>query len=241
MSLVCSVIADSSSKCFKVLKFENSNPWTIYGTPTYSTSVHPSGWSDSFYLDSNSAILSPTDNIFNFRNKSFTITWWEYVTVNPSYENGSLSFAVGNHASNTSSYLLLGWKTTSNCFASTGANHANWDIFGDFSLGGTSLNTWINYAFVCKYLNGRYYFTTFKNGNKVSSINTTAAFPSLSNGRMFIGEYNNNNTINGRGPNRYYQNIKIYDEVMFENNYTVSKYEKLGYSSTIVNNLKIGD
>jgi hypothetical protein len=240
MSLVCSVIADNSSKCFKVQSFNNVNSWTIYGTPTYSTSVHPPGWTDSFYLDSNSAILSPTDSIFNFRNKSFTITWWEYVTVNPSYENCSLSFAVGNHASNTSSYLLLGWKTESACFASTGVNHVNWDILNFFSLGGTSLNTWINFAFVCKYLNGRYYFTTFKNGVKKSTANTTANFPSLSNGRMFIGEYNNVNTINGKGPNRYYQNIKIYDEVLFENNYAVSRYEKLGYDSLILNNLKLG-
>lgn len=236
MALILNITADNSdSRKVKIRRFKNSSGWTITGSPTYSTTVHPSGWNDSFYFNGSTFLTSPTDAAFNLYRKSFTITWWEYSAGGVSGETGSLDFGLNQYY--PQSYLLLSYQTNSTCYASTTSNSGSWGIFDGWSMGGYVANQWINFAFVSDFKNNTHTFRLFRNGSLIGTRTSGSTFPNVgSSGRMYVGAYQGN-----IGPNRYFQNIKMYDEALFSSNYKVADYEKYGLNSLIYNNLAIED
>ena len=242
MSLKLCIRANS----FNIFKSYNFNKsWNITGTPIYTTENYPANirMDDSFYLKYGDYLVSPPDPIFNLHQKSFTITWWEYANVN-SPDLGTMQFS--SNLQYPYVYLLLGYngriggvmrnihyaKTTSNTFSS-------WDIFEGLYAGDVTTNTWTHNAFVSKYENGAHTFITYRNGQKLSSITTTNTFPDVGNeGKLYIGIYDV-----AQYANKYFQDIRFYDECLFTDNsfdyinFTLTDH----YNNNIINNLKIGE
>jgi hypothetical protein len=172
------------------------------------------------------------DETFNLNKKSFTITWWENGAGGVTGETGSLDFGVNQYF--PQSYLLLSYETSSTCYASHVANSGTWPIFDGWGMGGFGINQWINYALVSEFNNNIHTFRLFRNGKLLSTRTSTLTFPDVGNsGKLYVGAYQGE-----RGPNRYLQNIRFYDEPLFDNDYDIYEFENYGDNSIILNNLK---
>ena len=235
MALILQVRADPNN-IFKVEHFKNTENWIVHGSPIYKNDSFPEKWLDCFYLDSGSWLESPVDDTFNLYCKNFTITWWEYRLERSAAEFGSLVFSVGSPSPWTNTSLLLLYNGGTGIFARTAVGLNRWDILDGFSGGSLEYNIWNNYAFTAKWENGTHYYTFYKNGEKINSSSITGYSIANVNNKLFIGNYN----ISG-GPNKYFQNIKMYDECLFDgvSSYDVQKYERWDHSSSrVISNLK---